>query len=340
MKNKTMKILSATMMMAIGALAMPNTGMAANVDNNEKNNVTGHDVYAYLHDAKMALGMSSEAGNFGAAYGYTNVAGTYAFAAGVLNTAGDYSQAVGFFNTADAEGASAFGFYNDATGDYATAVGAGNTVSGEKSSAFGYNNTVTASNALALGNNIKTVADNSVVIGDGSTSEEENTVSIGSEGNERKLVHVADGTDAHDAAIFGQLTNAATELDNRISHVETDANKGIAKASALAALHPLDYDPNNKFDVAAAGGFYKGEKAFALGAFYRPNRNVMLSLASTVSSGDNAYNVGATFKIGKAGKRAESGVSTAELYAMIGAMQEKMDQQQKRIEELEANQAK
>ncbi len=129
-------------------------------------------------------------------------------------------------------------------------------------------------------------------------------------------------------------------LDNRISHVETDANKGIAKASALAALHPLDYDPNNKFDVAAAGGFYKGEKAFALGAFYRPNRNVMLSLASTVSGDDNAYNVGVTFKIGKAGKRAESGVSTAELYAMIGAMQEKMDQQQKRIEELEANQAK
>ena len=133
---------------------------------------------------------------------------------------------------------------------------------------------------------------------------------------------------------------ADNALDSRISHVETDANKGIAKATALAALHPLDYDPDNKFDVAAAGGFYKGEKAFALGAFYRPNRNVMLSLATSLSSGDNAYNVGVTFKIGKAGKRSEAGVSTAELYAMIGAMQEKMDQQQKRIEELEANQAK
>ena len=162
--------------------------------------------------------------------------------------------------------------------------------------------------------------------------------------------NIADEKEAREAAdeVLQQGIDAETAnrvaadnaLDSRISHVETDANKGIAKATALAALHPLDYDPNNKFDVAAAGGFYKGEKAFALGAFYRPNRNMMVSLATSLSSGDNAYNVGVTFKVGKAGKRAESGVSTAELYAMIGAMQEKMDQQQKRIEELEANQAK
>ena len=56
-------------------------------------------------------------------------------------------------------------------------------------------------------------------------------------------------------------------LNSRINQVESDATKGIAKASALAALHPLDYDPDNKFDIAAAGGFYKGENAFALGAF-------------------------------------------------------------------------
>ena len=159
--------------------------------------------------------------------------------------------------------------------------------------------------------------------------------------NEKEAREAADevlqqGIDAETA----NRVAADNALDSRISHVETDANKGIAKATALAALHPLDYDPDNKFDVAAAGGFYKGEKAFALGAFYRPNRNMMVSLATSLSSGDNAYNVGVTFKVGKAGKRAESGVSTAELYAMIGAMQEKMDQQQKRIEELEANQAK
>ena len=129
-------------------------------------------------------------------------------------------------------------------------------------------------------------------------------------------------------------------LNSRINQVESDANKGIAKASALAALHPLDYDPDNKFDIAAAGGFYKGENAFALGAFYRPNRNVMLSMGTTLTSGDNAYNVGVTFKIGKSGKHTETGLTTADLYAMIGAMQDKMDQQQKKIEELEAKQAK
>ena len=129
-------------------------------------------------------------------------------------------------------------------------------------------------------------------------------------------------------------------LNSRINQVESDANKGIAKASALAALHPLDYDPDNKFDIAAAGGFYKGENAFALGAFYRPNRNVMLSMGTTLTSGDNAYNVGVTFKIGKSGKHTETGLTTADLYAMISAMQDKMDQQQKKIEELEAKQAK
>ena len=129
-------------------------------------------------------------------------------------------------------------------------------------------------------------------------------------------------------------------LNSRIDQLGSDANKGIAKASALAALHPLDYDPDNKFDIAAAGGFYKGENAFALGAFYRPNRNVMLSMGTTLTSGDNAYNVGLTFKIGKSGKHTEAGLTTADLYAMIGAMQDKMDQQQKKIEELEAKQAK
>ena len=134
--------------------------------------------------------------------------------------------------------------------------------------------------------------------------------------------------------------NAVNALNSRINQVESDATKGIAKASALAALHPLDYDPDNKFDIAAAGGFYKGENAFALGAFYRPNRNVMLSMGTTLTSGDNAYNVGLTFKIGKSGKHTEAGLTTADLYAMIGAMQDKMDQQQKKIEELEAKQAK
>ncbi len=324
-----------------------------------------------------ALGTGNEAtGNYSTALGRSNHAlGASSTAVGASNDVGTWgegkrSTAVGWTNTVYATQATAVGARNYVHGDKSAAMGYYNAVYGPNSGAFGSQNTVgavddtvnpiagmgentyvvgagntvTANNAMVLGNNVKTVADNSVVLGDGSTSEDKNTVSVGTEGGERRIVHVADGTDDHDAATYGQMkaadeveaqarANADTVLNNRISQVERDATKGIAKASALAALHPLDYDPNNKFDVAAAGGFYKGENAFALGAFYRPSRNVMLSLATTVSGGDNAYNVGVTFKVGKSGKEKEAGVSTAELYAMISAMQ-------KRIEELEAAQGK
>lgn len=126
-------------------------------------------------------------------------------------------------------------------------------------------------------------------------------------------------------------------LNSRINQVEKDATKGIAQASALAALHPLDYDPDNKFDVAAAGGFYKGENAFALGAFYRPNRNVMFSLGSSISSGDNAYNVGVTFKVGHAGEvRRPSEGTVSDILKDIQELKAKQVQLEKENEELKA----
>lgn len=115
-------------------------------------------------------------------------------------------------------------------------------------------------------------------------------------------------------------------LHTRISQVEKDATKGIAKASALAALRPLDYNPENKLDVAAAGGFYKGENAFAIGAYYRPNENVMFSLGTTVSGDDNAYNVGVSFKLGHSSK--VSRLSEDDVFAIL-----------KDIRELKAKQA-
>lgn len=126
-------------------------------------------------------------------------------------------------------------------------------------------------------------------------------------------------------------------LNSRINQAEKDATKGIAQASALAALHPLDYDPDNKFDVAAAGGFYKGENAFALGAFYRPNRNVMFSLGSSISSGDNAYNVGVTFKVGHAGEvRRPSEGTVSDILKDIQELKAKQTQLEKENEELKA----
>ena len=126
-------------------------------------------------------------------------------------------------------------------------------------------------------------------------------------------------------------------LNSRINQVEKDATKGIAQASALAALHPLDYAPDNKFDVAAAGGFYKGENAFALGAFYRPNRNVMFSLGSSISSGDNAYNVGVTFKVGHAAEvRRPSEGTVSDILKDIQELKAKQVQLEKENEELKA----
>ena len=124
------------------------------------------------------------------------------------------------------------------------------------------------------------------------------------------------------------MTGRDNALTGRIDKLATDTDKGLAKVSALAGLHPLDYDPANKLNLAAAGGSYNGEHAFALGAFYRPNRNIMLSFGSSIAGGDNAYNVGISVKVGKGGDRmGESNATVSELYALMGRMQEEMNAQ-------------
>ena len=133
---------------------------------------------------------------------------------------------------------------------------------------------------------------------------------------------------AEDKKIRAEFAAADKVLGQRIDRLATDTDKGLAKVSALAGLHPLDYDSANKLNVAAAGGSYNGEHAFALGAFYRPNRNIMLSFGSSIAGGDNAYNVGISVKVGKGGDRmGESNATVSELYALVGRMQEEMNAQ-------------
>ncbi len=139
------------------------------------------------------------------------------------------------------------------------------------------------------------------------------------------------------AALDKKLTGADVALGGRIDQLATDTDKGLAKASALAALHPLDFDPSSKLNFAVAGGFYNGENAVALGAFYRPNRNVMLSFGSSIAGGENAYNVGLSVKVGKGGDRInQSNTTISELYDLVGRLQDQVAEQQKKIEELQA----
>lgn len=121
--------------------------------------------------------------------------------------------------------------------------------------------------------------------------------------------------------------NADTELEQKIEKNEANLNAGVAKASALAALHPVDND--SKLNLAVAGGFYKGSHAIAVGAYYRPNDDVMISMASTIGH-TNAYNVGVSVKVGKSTKKENH----EELYAMISEMKEIIAKQEKEIEEL------
>ena len=140
-----------------------------------------------------------------------------------------------------------------------------------------------------------------------------------------------------DKELEKKLMGRDTALAGRIDKLATDTDKGLAKVSALAGLHPLDYDPANKLNLAAAGGSYNGEHAFALGAFYRPNRNVMLSFGASLAGGDNAYNVGVSVKVGKGGDRIdESNTTVSELYYLVGQLQDQIAEQQRKIEELEA----
>ena len=118
--------------------------------------------------------------------------------------------------------------------------------------------------------------------------------------------NVKPGENIDDAATVGQLKdlagaagNGLNELGNQIGRLDGRVNKVGAGAAALAALHPVDFDADDKLDVAAGWGHYKGRNAMALGAFYRPDERTMFSLGGTVGNGENMINAGITFKLDK-----------------------------------------
>ena len=99
-------------------------------------------------------------------------------------------------------------------------------------------------------------------------------------------------------------TNDIKNIKGDLSKIDKRVDKSIAGAAALAALHPLDFDPDAKWDFAAGYGHYRSGDAAAIGAFYRPNEDVQLSVGSTVGSDETVFNAGLSVKVG-----AHSGVS-------------------------------
>lgn len=188
-----------------------------------------------------------------------------------------------------------------------------------------------AEKAIALGNQAQANNHNDVALGSGSTTEKAvgtrgttidggyytfagteptSTVSIGSEGNERTITNVAAGrveywsTDAINGSQLYATNQAIEELSRRIKKLG-------ASAAALAALHPLDFDPDDKWDFAAGVGRYRGVNAVALGVFYRPNEDTMVSIASNLGTGDNMMNLGISIKVGQGNHASRSKVAMA-----------------------------
>lgn len=117
--------------------------------------------------------------------------------------------------------------------------------------------------------------------------------------NDQKITNVADGSiseGSKDAVNGGQLYNVKNDLEGKV-------NKVGANAAAMANLHPMEFDPDSKWNIAAAIGNYGSETAAALGAFYRPNDDVMVNLSTAFGTGENMVGGGVSVRLGKGGNK-------------------------------------
>ena len=204
----------------------------------------------------------------------------------------------------------------------------GTTTAVHDAVALGHNTDVSTEGGVALGSGSKaTVAAGAVgydILTNAPSTDTSATwkstasaVSVGDVANDvtRQITSVAAGTNDTDAVNVAQLkrlhdmisVNAyntvnvqgdVTNLKKDVSRLDKRVNKAVAGSAALAALHPLDFDPDAKWDFAAGYGHYHNGNAAALGAFYRPNEDVQLSVGSTVGNGETVVNAGLSVKVG------------------------------------------
>lgn len=219
------------------------------------------------------------------------------------------------------------GSNSNVNGDFNYGIGHNAELKGKSNAVVGAYNHVTANNTYVLGDHVDTTLNNAVVLGSQSTAESSDvvstpsytyaggtvnfagtapvsTVSVGATNQERTITHVAAGrvsADSTDAINGSQLYGANQQIDNlynKISNIGKDANKGDARAAALAALHPMQFDPDNRVQVMGGIGHYKDANALALGVGYYPKENLLLTAGATVNDHIMA-NLGVSYKFGE-----------------------------------------
>ena len=168
--------------------------------------------------------------------------------------------------------------------------------------------------------------------------------------NNQTITNVKDGKiekDSKDAVNGGQLyaTNQRVEdnasnislLGNSINKLDNRVDKVGAGAAALAALHPLDFDPEDKWDFAAGYGNYSGASAVALGAYYRPNEDTMFSVGGSFGNGENMVNAGVSLKLGQS---SHAPASKAAMEKKISSLSQEVEELKAAIADLRAAQTK
>ena len=152
----------------------------------------------------------------------------------------------------------------------------------------------------------------------------------------QQIHDVAAGTSATDAVNVGQLSMFANNVGSAINKLDNRVNRVGAGAAALAALHPLDFDPDDKWDFAGGFGHYKNANAAAIGAYYRPNEDTMFSIGGSFGGGENMLNAGVSFKLGQGNHVSTSRTMMAKEIESLKAVVKEQNQKLQENENLRA----
>ena len=268
---------------------------------------------------------------------------------------GNHANAIGSSAIATGDHAQAFGAGAQATGVRTNVFGSDAAATADYSIAIGNKANASTANSIALGANSTTRSATSVTnatvaghtYGGFAGTSPVGSVSVGKAGQERQIHNVAagkisaDSTDAVNGSQLysvandlqtqinnstpGQINNNITNLNNRVGNVEKRVNKVGAGSAALAALHPLDFNPDDKWTIAAGYGHYHNANSAALGAFYRPNEDTMFSVGGTVGTGESQLNAGVSIRLGKRSPESRSRVAMGREIAELNARLQDME---------------